>query len=88
MSKLLILLVAVLVFFWLLRGALTGRKSKGSAADTSPDGTGTPPVTALVSCAHCGVLVPQEEAIVSDEDASTHGRRFFCSREHQGLGPR
>lgn len=88
MSKLLILLVAVLVFFWLLRGALTGRKSKGTAAGASPDAGATPPATALVSCAHCGVLVPQEEAIASGEDAPPEGRRFFCSREHQGLGPR
>ena len=88
MSKLLILLVAVLVFFWLLRGALTGRKPKARAADASPR-EGEPPQPAnLVSCAHCGVLVPQEEAIASGEDAPPEGRRFFCSRDHQRLGPR
>ncbi len=88
MSKLLLLLAAVLVLFWLLRGALTGRKSKGTAADASPGGSAAPPATALVSCAHCGVLVPLEEAIASGEDAPPEGRRFFCSRDHQRLGPR
>lgn len=88
MSKLLILLIAVLAIFWLLRGALAGRKSNRTAAGASADDGVTRPATALVACAHCGVLVPQEEAIGSDEDVSTEGRRFFCTREHQRLGPR
>ena len=85
MSKMLLLLIAVLVFFWLLRRALSSRK-RGTG---TPGAKGAPqPVTALVACAHCGVHLPQNEAFASDEGDPPAARRFFCTEEHLKLGPR
>lgn len=87
MTKLVLLLAAVLVFFWLLRGALTGRKPRGGASDGGA-GAQAQPAPELVECAHCGVLLPQAEAIAADDAAAPGHRRYFCTREHLGLGPR
>jgi uncharacterized protein len=84
-SKLLLLFLVVLIFFWLLRRALGGRKPKSG---TPPEGSAAQGAPELVACAHCGVLLPQNEAISStDADPPAVGR-FFCTREHLRLGPR
>ena len=81
----LLLLIAVLVFFWLLRRALSSRKPRTG----TPGGKeATQPAPALVACAHCGVHLPQNEAIASDEGDPPQARRFFCTEEHLKLGPR
>ena len=82
MSKLLLLLVAVLVFFWLLRRALTGRKPGAGAAATKA------PAPELVACAHCGVLLPKDEAFFSDDAGQSAEPRLFCTEEHLRQGPR
>ena len=87
MSKLVLLLVAVLVFFWLLRGALTRRKPRGGTPDGEAKGSAQP-APVLVACAHCGVLLPQDEAIASEAAGLAGDRRFFCTDEHARLGPR
>lgn len=85
MTKLVLLFIAVLVFFWLLRRALSGRK-KGPEG---PAGRGAAhPAPELVACAHCGVLLPRDEAIVSPEAGATPDRPFFCTEEHLKLGRR
>lgn len=83
MSKLLLLLVAVLVFFWLLRRALSSRKPGAGPAGPSPQ-----PAPKLVACEHCGVLLPQSEAIALDNPGPPAVRRFFCTEEHVRLGSR
>ena len=69
MSRVFILVVAVLVFFWLLRRALGSRKP----AD-------------LVSCAHCGVHLPKNEAVAAVDGGAAD--QFFCSEDHRRRGKR
>ena len=69
MGRLILLALAVLVLVWLVRRAL---RSRGRRA---------PPPGELVSCAHCGVLLPRAEA------RGAHGAQY-CSEEHARLGPR
>lgn len=85
MSKLLLLLIVVLVFFWILRRALSSRKPKTGARK---EDDATQPAPELVACAHCGVLLPQNEAIASTEADTPAAGRFFCTGEHLRLGPR
>jgi uncharacterized protein len=54
-SKLLLLVVAFAVIYFLVSGLV--RKRGGSS---SP-----PPVEAMVPCAHCGINVPRSEALES-----------------------
>jgi uncharacterized protein len=84
MSRLILLTVAVLVFVWLLRRALAGRKShRGPGRAGRPD---VPPPE-LVACAHCGVHLPKNEAVPSrDPDAVAPGP-YFCSEDHMRRGP-
>jgi uncharacterized protein len=78
----LLLTIAVLVFIWLLRRALSGRKQ-----DRTPGPKKTAPVPELVACARCGVHLPRNEAIASGEEDTATAKRFFCSEEHLRLGP-
>ncbi len=81
MSKIVLVAIVVLVFFWLLRRALGGR---GGGARAAP-----PPATPeLVACAHCGVHLPQGEAVVADDPGEPAARRYFCTEEHRKLGAR
>jgi uncharacterized protein len=84
-SKLLLLFLVVLVLFWLLRRALGSRKPRSGTRPQDNAAQGTPE---LVACAHCGVFLPQTEAIASTEAESPAAGRFFCTREHLRLGPR
>ncbi len=85
MTKVILLIVAVLVFFWLLRRALTGRKT-GTAG---PPGKGAAqPAPELVACAHCGVLLPRDEAISSQDGGAPAEGIYFCTQEHLKLGRR
>ena len=85
MTKMLVLLIVVLAFFWLLRRALGSRKPK---TGPPPQDTASQASPALVACAHCGVHLPQNEAIESTEGDTPAASRFFCTREHLRLGPR
>jgi uncharacterized protein len=75
MGRILLLIVALFILIWLVRGLLITRKR---AAPPPAPGR---PAGELVHCAHCGVLVPRAEARSS-------GGREFCSEEHVRLGPR
>ncbi len=72
MGRLILLALAVLVLVWLVRRALRTRNKP------------PPPVADLVSCAHCGVLLPRAEARAAPGDESAQ----YCSEEHARLGPR
>lgn len=78
MTKLLLIVVAVVALVWLLRRALAGpRKSDAGASPQSPgEAKGD-----LVSCAHCAVNLPRAEA-------RSAGGLHYCSEEHWRLGPR
>lgn len=73
--KFLLLLVAVGVLVWML----TARSRGGKRAPPPPGKTG--PVT-MVSCTHCGVHLPANEALLDSAG------RHFCSEAHRLAGPR
>lgn len=81
MSRILLLAIAVLVLFWLLRRALSGRKGGGKAADRGP-----PPAPELVACARCGVHLPKNEATLRVGQDAGAQQDHFCSEEHARLG--
>ncbi|HKJ76077.1 MAG TPA: PP0621 family protein [Gammaproteobacteria bacterium] len=68
----LIRLIAIALVIWititLWRRHVQSRKVRKSSR--------RPRVTAMVRCDHCGVHVPQQEAVRS-------GDRSYCSREHR-----
>jgi uncharacterized protein len=70
-SKLLLLVIAAAVVYFLVSGYARKRDRRASAA---------PAGEAMVPCAHCGVNVPRSEAL---EGAG----RFFCSEDHRRIGP-
>lgn len=78
MGRLILIAVAVLIVVWLLRRALSGPPSGGSAP---PPGEAGEQKGELVACAHCGVNLPRAEA-------RSAGGRYYCSEEHWRLGPR
>lgn len=71
MSKLLLLIIAAAVVYFLVSGYARKRDRAASAAPTGE---------AMIPCAHCGVNIPRSEAL---ENAG----RFFCSEEHRRIGP-
>jgi len=73
MGRILLIIVALFVLVWLLRGVLLTRKRDSAPQEKLPGD--------LVSCAHCGVQFPRGEA-------RTAGGRNYCSEEHGRLGPR
>lgn len=74
MGRFILLVVAVFILIWLVRGALAGR---GRGRPQEPAAT----QSELVLCAHCGVHLPRAEA-------RSAGGHHFCSEEHWRLGPR
>ncbi len=87
MSRVIVIFVAVLVFFWLLRRALGSRKNADRPRDPAPKAAPVA-VSDLVSCAHCGVHLPKGEAVPGGDAARPGDTRHFCSDEHRRLGPR
>ncbi len=88
MSRVVILVLAVLAFFWLLRRALGSRKREDEREKRAAD-PGTPGEDAapeLVACARCSVLVPKNLAFVEEGAAPPQAARLFCSEEHRRLG--
>ncbi|WP_456412558.1 PP0621 family protein [Thiolapillus sp.] len=63
--KIIFLLIAVLLIWWVLR---TLRNSGG--ADTAK-----PKIKNMLSCSHCGLHVPEDEAV-------RHNNKVYCSKEH------
>ena len=87
--KFLILLLVIVVVGWLT----VGRRRKHSEG-SKPEGTpaapaaskaapqAAQPAQAMLACVHCGVHLPQAEAVL---DAAG---RPFCSEAHRLAGPR
>jgi uncharacterized protein len=75
MGRFLLIVIALLVLVWLVRGALGARARRDRA---QAKGAGE---RELVACAHCGVHLPIAEA-------RSTGGRHYCSEEHGRLGPR
>jgi uncharacterized protein len=58
-------------------------KGRGSGGDTPSGGQRRRPPgpQPMVSCAHCGLHLPQPDALEGE------GGRHYCSAEHRRLGP-
>lgn len=69
LSKLLLLILVVLAAWWLVKGF----RRKGAAKD-APEAA----PEQIVACAHCGLNIPQGEAI-------PEGDKYFCCDEHRRL---
>ena len=87
MSRVFVIAIAVLVFFWLLRRALGARKSGGQPADAK-EGKKSEAVPDLVACAHCGVHLPRSEALRAADGDASGPVPLYCSEEHLRLGRR
>ena len=84
MSRVIVIAVAVLVFFWLLRRALGSRGKSGGSGPAAKD-KAPAPAADLVACAHCGVNLPKGEAVAGLGETPL---RHYCSEAHRRLGPR
>lgn len=73
MSKLLLLLIVLAAIVWFLARQ---RKADAHGRDAAPPPR---PAEKMVSCARCGVHLPESEALVADG-------RHYCSDEHRRLG--
>jgi hypothetical protein len=80
MTKLILIVLAVVAVIWLLRRALAG---PGAPVKPPPAAEGE-----LVACAHCSVNLPKAEAYAASGVLPSDGGRFYCSEEHWRLGPR
>lgn len=68
MSKLLLLIIAALLVYWVLRSYSKGLQKSHQQREAAGED--------MVCCAHCGVNLPKSESFTSQGD-------FFCSQEHQ-----
>jgi uncharacterized protein len=78
----LIRLLAIAAIFWLLYRLILTLLAKGrrpAAADKSRPADAA--IATMVRCAHCGLHVPQGEALQS-------GDHYYCSKEHQEAAQR
>lgn len=69
MSKLLLFVLLGLAVYLFLRAS--GRKHRAAAEA---------PVHQMVTCARCGLNLPESESLKSGEQA-------YCCEQHRGLGP-
>jgi uncharacterized protein len=80
-SRIVLLVIAVLAMIWLLRRSLVDRRPGGKAERQDR------PAPELVACAHCGVHLPKYEAIAGGTEDEPVARTYFCSEDHRKLGP-
>lgn len=75
--KFLLLLLVVLVVVGVM--AARGRRREPPPDTRRQPGTGGAP---MIACAHCGVHLPQQDALQDDRG------RSYCGEEHRRLGGR
>ena len=78
LGRILIILALIFIGLWLVRKAMGARKGGDAPADSKKDPRDS---AALVQCAHCGVRLPQVDAIWREG-------RGYCSITHRNLGPK
>lgn len=70
--KYLLLLLLILVVIWAVKRGRTG-------GNTQPRKQAPPAAPSnMVTCAHCGIHLPQEEAVTGEKGT-------YCSTEHRSL---
>lgn len=67
-------IIVLALMLWFGKG-----RSGGAARPQAP--RRKPAAQTMVSCAHCGLHLPEAEAVEGD------GGRHYCSAEHRRLGP-
>jgi uncharacterized protein len=70
----------LLIFVCLVAGMLVYRVLVSRRRDSPPDAPANSQQP-MVRCAHCGVFLPEAEAL-------SDGAERFCSAAHRQLGPR
>ena len=70
--KYLLLLLAIVVAYWLIKAHQRKKTRPGAGAD------GRRAAEDMVRCAHCGVHLPRSESLPS-------GPVFYCTPEHRRL---
>jgi len=70
--------VVLVALLWLLKGRARDEPRGGPGAAR---GTKRSPPASMVACAHCGVHLPQPEAILDPAG------RPYCSEAHRLAGP-
>lgn len=66
-------LIIILIGLWLVLTII--KRALASRRKPPPD---KPAVAKMVACAHCGVHIPESEAI-------RDGDRYFCSEKHRSI---
>jgi uncharacterized protein len=73
----LIRLVVIGLIIWLLYRMFQRMLNKPETTQNEPQ---EKPSGRMVKCAHCGIHIPQDEALEQDE-------HYYCSPEHRDAGP-
>ena len=74
--KYLLLVVLLVAVVWLIRSGRRGSRHVDSSASPRAREPSEPSREAMVACEHCGVNLPQGDALFADE-------RWYCSDEHR-----
>lgn len=78
--KFLLLLAVIGIALWLFKGR---SRVRGPGAEAPPRKPAPPrPATQMLACAHCGVHLPQTDAVQDSEG------RVYCGEAHRIAGPR
>lgn len=81
--KYLVVLVVVAVVVWMLTARARGGRSATppeSKAPSKPRKGAVAPPLQMVVCAHCGLHLPEADALLA-------GERHYCCEAHRALGP-
>lgn len=70
MGKILLLLLAFAVAYWIIKAY---KRRTGQSRGTASESTGSED---MVRCAQCGVHLPRSESLMS-------GQLFYCSADHR-----
>lgn len=79
--KYVLLIVVVAFVLWLMFGRSARQRSVARQAPPRTT-TSAPGPAAMIACAHCGVHLPQPEAVFDPEG------RPYCGEPHRLAGPR
>lgn len=71
-------IVVLALMWWFGKGRGGGASAPRQRKDAA---SARPAAQAMVSCAHCGLHLPQPDAIEGE------GGRHYCTAEHRRLGP-
>ncbi|MGL1834224.1 PP0621 family protein [Rhodocyclaceae bacterium SMB388] len=81
MRNLLIFVLVLILVWWARRALQKPRDQRRRRRHDATGGSGEETPERMLSCAHCGLHVPESEGVREDG-------RFFCSEDHRRLGVR